>query len=379
MQQWQRFLAAMKDAGEFVQQDHIARPPFMQAQSVRYLMRIFMGMETTAVELDDPLYPRLVRLFDTYLPYNNTNPDCVYFFARISDKETYRIHGKAGNCRILEVQIMDGHFPAGPNHSSLGTLTDLKGDADGNIDIVLSAEPHDGNWVKLKPGASWLYMRQYYYDWENEDPADLIIERIGATYPPPVISAEELHARVERLIGWIPTWYRHLRARVASYYETPENTLKFVPSTAGMDDMLYGKGHFAMAEDECVIVEFDPPKCPYWSFQTMNDFWETLEFDMNQSSLNGHQAVLDSDGIFRAVISVSDPGVANWLDPVGNLNGLICARVYRPDAQPVVRMRRVPLANLMSYLPSDTAFVTPQERSDILRRRFFATARRVRE
>ena len=36
-----------------------------------------------------------------------------------------------------------------------------------------------------------------------------------------------------------------------------------------------------------------------------------------QSSLNGHQAVLDPDGVFRAVISARDPGVPNWLDTGG--------------------------------------------------------------
>lgn len=377
--QWSRLLAALQEAGDFVQTDSLAAPDFMQAQSVRYLMRIFRGMDLTGMEWDDPMYPRLTRMFNTYLPYPNTNPDCIYCFAKLDEHETYRIFGKAGSARILEVQIMDGHFPAGPNHKSLGTITNLKGDADGNIEIILSATPHEGNWMPLKPGASWLYLRQYYYDWDNEVPADLAIERVGALLPPPVITADELAARADRIIGWIPTWYRHLRNRVNSYYAAPENVCAFAPSISGMDDMQYGKGYIQIEPGEGVIMEFVPPECPYWSFQIMNDFWETMEFDTRQTSLNGHQARLDADGVFRAVISVDDPGIDNWLDPVGNYRSLICARVLKPATAPTVTMRKVKLADLRAALPDGTVFLDPQQRHEQLRRRALGTYRRFRE
>ena len=377
--QWTRLLAALQEVGAFVQTGPMAQSDEMQAQSVRYLLRILVCMERTGLEWDDPMYPRLTRMFDAYLPYPNTNPDCVYFFARISEAETYRIKGKAGSARILEVQVMDGQFPAGPNHKSLGTLTNLKGDVNGDIEIVLSASPQEGNWLPLKQGAEWLYLRQYYYDWDREVPADLIIERDGAVFPPPLPSADEIKARVDRIIGWIPTWYRHLRSRVDTYYAADANQCAFAPSQAGMDDMQYGKGHIEIAPDEAVILEFDPPECPYWSFQMMNDFWETMEFDLYQTSLNGHQARLDTDGVFRAVISIADPGAANWLDPVGNLRSLVCARVLKPATPPVVTMRKVKLAELSATLRADTHYLTPEERSEHIRRRLAGTARRFRE
>jgi hypothetical protein len=274
---------------------------------------------------------------------------------------------------------MDGHFPAGPNHKSLFTLTDLKGDANGDIEIVLSASPRPGNWVRLDPAATWMYMRQYYYDWETEKPADLVIERVGATYPPEPISVEELLARVDRIVGWIPTWYRHLVKRAVGFYDSPKDSLAFFKSPSGMDDLHYGKGSFDLAPDEAMIMEFDPPRCPYWGFQLMNDFWETLAFDVHMSSLNGHQGHLDPDGVFRAVISVTDPGVPNWLDPVGNSKGLICLRVLRPDSPPEVSCRKVKLAEIREHLHPETPVVTRMERSEALHRRMLATARRFRE
>jgi hypothetical protein len=320
-----------------------------------------------------------VRLFDTYLPYGNSNPDCIYQHATVSPRHTYRISGKRGTARVVEVQVMDGHFVAGPNHKSLVTLPDLQPDENGHLEITLSATPHPGNWVRLDPGASWLYLRQYFYDWENEHPADLVIERIGASYPPPHPSSVELARRFDRLIGWIPTWYRHLERRIEGYYDSPSDRCTFNLSTAGMDGLLYGKGHFTLADDQAAILEFRPPECRYWSFQIMNDFWESQEFDLRQTSLNGHQARLDPDGVFRGVISVSDPGVPNWLDPVGHRNGLICARVLYPSATPEVTIRTVPLARLRQALHPGTPEVDGATRSESLRRRMLAVRHRFRE
>src|SRR3546814_12449235 len=57
-----------------------------------------------------------------------------------------------------------------------------------------------------------------------------------------------------------------------------------------------------------------PDQVSYWSLILTNELYETTDWYNNQSSLNDVQAVVDSDGVFRAVISARDPGVHNWLD-----------------------------------------------------------------
>jgi len=377
--QWQRLLEALAEAGQHVLANPRAQSAIAQGQAVRYLQRVLRGMLLTAVEVDDPDYPVLVRLFDSYLPYGNSNPDCIYLHATVSPRHTYRISGSRGTARLVEVQVMDGHFVAGPNHQSLATLPDLRGDGNGQLEIVLSATPQPGNWVRLDPGASWLYLRQYFYEWEAEQPAQLIIERTGAQYPPPLPTGPDIARRIERLIGWMPTWFRHLERRIEGYYQSPADCLQFTSSSAGMDGLLYGKGHVAIAPDQAAILEFRPPECRYWSFQIMNDFWESQEFDLRQTSLNGHQAQIDPDGVFRGVISLTDPGVPNWLDPVGHGNALICARVLYARTRPETSLRIVPLEHLRRELHSATPRVTPAQRSESLRRRMLAVRRRYRE
>jgi len=376
--QWQRLLDALGEAGQHVLAAPRSQTPIAKAQAVRYLQRVLRGMLLTAIEVDDPDYPTFVRLFDSYLPYGNSNPDCIYLHATVSPQHTYRIRGSRGTARIVEVQIMDGHFVAGPDHKSLATLADLRGDDAGNLDVVLSAAPHPGNWLRLDPGAKWLYLRQYFYDWQTEQPAQLVIERSGAQYPPPLPDAADIARRIDRLIGWIPSWFRHLERRVEGYYQSPADRLEFTASSAGMDGLLYGKGHVSVQPGEAAILEFRPPECRYWSFQIMNDFWESQEFDLRQTSLNGHQAQLDPDGVFRGVISVTDPGVPNWLDPVGHANSLICARVLYARSRPETRLRIVPLDRLRAELHPDTPSITAAARSDVLRRRMLGVRNRYR-
>ena len=102
------------------------------------------------------------------------------------------------------------------------------------------------------------------------------------------------------------------------------------------------------------------------------------EFDLRQTSLNGHQAHLDPDGVFRGVISVTDPGVPNWLDPVGHANSLICARVLYARSRPETRLRIVPIDRLRAELHPDTPTPTAAARSEVLRRRMLGVRNRYR-
>lgn len=376
---WDKLAAALRDAGRsIVYDDPRATTTRLQAEGARSLLRTFanaamMGLEHRAD------YPKLVRIFDTYRQHGNANPDCVYFYAEVSPEHTYRIHGRRGTARLFEVQIMDSHMLAHPNHKGIFDATDLEADADGHIDIQLGGARRAKNWVPLAPEARWLYVRQYYYDWETEIPADVAIERVGATYPPPPLDPAFLDERIEMLARLFPSFCRSAMNFVATYYAVPETELGFVQSKSGLGGLSYGKGHFTCGPDEAVILEFKPPRCVYWSFQLMNHFWESLDWDVRQTSLNGHQAELDADGVFRAVIARTDPGVPNWLDPAGHEGGLICGRVLRPEAPPVTTLTKVKLGELRTHLPASTRLVTPDERSATLRRRMLGVARRHRE
>jgi len=100
-----------------------------------------------------------------------------------------------------------------------------------------------------------------------------------------------------------------------------------------------------------------------------NPWLETIHYGRHQSSLNGHQAVIDADGVLRVVISATDPGVANWLDTAGHSNGAMLLRCLRTETAPVPNTRVVKLNDVLSALPVDTTMTTPDERAHVIEAR----------
>ena len=50
---------------------------------------------------------------------------------------------------------------------------------DGEFEIILSAEPHEGNWLPLDEHATMLVVRHFFYDWEHEVPVTMSIEPLS--------------------------------------------------------------------------------------------------------------------------------------------------------------------------------------------------------
>jgi hypothetical protein len=135
-------------------------------------------------------------------------------------------------------------------------------------------------------------------------------------------------------------------------------------------------GRWELGHDEALILEIAPPVGVYWSYSLGNPWWETIHYGRHQSSLNAHQAAVDSDGLVRVVLCARDPGIANWLDTAGHSNGAMILRCVRTETAPTPATRLVAFDHVASALPSDTTMVTPDERSSVLERRRRAVHRR---
>jgi len=94
------------------------------------------------------------------------------------------------------------------------------------------------------------------------------------------------------------------------------------------------------------------------------------------------QAKANADGSYTYVISATDPGVYNWLDPSGMEAGTFGARRQavpgsaKPD-QAVRNVRVVKLSALKDALPPGTIFATAAERKAQLEERARSYARRL--
>src|SRR3546814_3725852 len=111
---------------------------------------------------------------------------------------------------------------------------------------------------------------------------------------------------------------------------------------SGLSRQAYYEGAYDLADDEVLISEVRiPDQVSYWSLILTNELYETTDWYNNQSSLNDVQAVVDSDGVFRAVISARDPGVHNWLDTSGYPRGAIQGRWVDTDDKHTPTNRKV--------------------------------------
>jgi len=384
---WSRFCETLQRAGGLVTGDGVPDAPRDRAEGFRYLTRFLAAGFATCVELADPDYPQFGRMVDLTMPWGLDCPDCLYLYAAVRGDATYRIWGNRGSANHIDIQVNYGHFAQG-DVASWGTVSscngfDLQLEPSGAFELVIGGDRRDGNWLPLAPNGEFVLVRQYFNDWEREQPADLYIERAGAAYPPPPLRSDQLAARFDRLCMWLERggalWEQMSKGALAM----PPNTLVVhLPQNsdqrAGLRGQAYGLGNFRCAPDEAVIVQFTPPRCHHWSVSLADWYWQSFDFMTRQTSLNGHQAAVDRDGAFRGVIAHTDPGVPNWLDTAGHTQGTIAPRFLLAEAAPVPELRVVPLAKLRDALPPDTPSVTQEQRADALERRRHAVLRRYR-
>lgn len=384
---WQELCAALERAARLVPGANAPDSPRARAEGYRYLARFLASGIANCVTHDDPDYPLFGRMIDYARPWGLDNPDTLYLYAPLRGGAVYRVWGNRGSANHIDLQVNWGHYANGAI-SEWGTIGSMDGfeletQADGSFELWIGGQRRGENWLPSADNAEFLLVRQYFDDWEGERPADLDIEREGATYPMPPPRTDWLADRFEKLSRWLDRGGSLWEDMSRGFLSMEANTLVIhMPEAAGersgMRGQAYGMGHYQCEPGEAVVVEFDVPRCHHWGVAVANGYWEAIEYATHQSSLNGHQARRDSDGCFRGVICHEDPGVPNWLDPAGNVDGTLTARFLHAEEAPRVRFARMALTELSGVLPADTPEISREERVSVLARRRRAVVARFR-
>lgn len=378
---WDELCAAVRDAGRLVLDD---ASPAERAEGIRYLTRLLAAGAFLCVEHADGADPALEPMVRPTVRWGLDAPDCLYLYAAVSGDGRYRLHGTRGDADHLDIQVNRGHFSSGDlsEWTVVASANDLELDVDreGRFELTLGGEPTGGDWLPLDDGAEYLLIRQYFGDWDVE-PAALSFERLDVRYPRPPPSPDELARRVERFVRWLGPGADHWDELNRAFLAGEPNTVQFVSgeSSVGLAGQAYGLGGFRCDRGEAVVLEWEPPPCRYWGVSLADRYWQSIEYTTHQSSLNHRQAQVDDDGTLRLVVAHEDPGVPNWLDPLGHEHGTLAVRVLRPEAEvPALRAARVPVADVRRRLPSATPTVAPDSRHEALLRRRRGAWRRFR-
>ena len=390
---WNAFCDALRDAGEVVLAEHAPGSPTDRAEGYRYLTRLLQAGLVMFGEFADRDYPEFGRVMDTSIKWGLDNVDALYSACAIRGTQSYRIRGTGGSAHYIGFyanfgqfgdEVPEGSWAPGGTTSSISNIDDLSIAADGSFEIAVGPEaPADGgNWLRTDERTSYIGVRQFLYDWERERPWYLTIERVGQDEPPPPLSAEAFDRRLRNAIKFVNPGCHFWDWLSRIWWQFPPNAILMAERGRAVTDerQHYGWGRFLLEEDQALVVSFTPPDdAHYWGFQLYNWWGESFDYTYRQSSLNGHQARPDGDGVVRLVIARSDPGVANWVDPAGHREGILAPRFLGSAAAPTPECAVVPLAELRAALPEDTLEVTADERREGLRRRRDAVWRRFRD
>lgn len=363
---WRRFASRLDALGARIQ----GAAPADRADGYRYLCMLVRNAFDVAIEDVDPDRPRI-----TWLTRRNKLgwdcPDALYAKATIRDDAVYRLEGRRGSVHFLGLQVMAGIRSLHNAHADEWSVG-----PDGRFELVVGGPERPRNWLPLGAGADSIWIRQFFYDWAHESPAVLTIERIddGPRGEPggPLdagFMARRLDAVATHVEANVDLWlgtFVAIRDRYTNVF--PEEV--FGGTNMGAQaHQAAGTCCYRVAADEALVLEVRPPRAKYWSVDLCNVWLESLDYANHQSSLNGHQASLDPDGVFRAAITHDDPGIANWLDPVGHTEGSLIYRWNLADSTPRPTLTLVKRAQLASRLPPSTKRATPAERRRVIEAR----------
>lgn len=335
----------------------------------------------------DPDYPEFVP-FENSTFLLQPNPDAVYYYTRVDGAGTYRLCGTRGTAPVCGLstgaKIIGMADRPGQGFGNYD-VDELTLDAEGNFEVVFSAERPggwEGDWRYLDPGADFILLRQFSYDWAGERDIRIAIERLDKPADRPALrprmTPEDTEQRLQLLAG-----YSRRLSQVGAGAVARVHGQGFVNQMHLHDFQDLGNGQdwpqayfetvFDIAEDEALVLEAElPVQHLYWNVQVIDGLWNQVDVLYRQSSLNGHTAQVSADGKFRAVLSARDPGYANWLDTGGHLFGMLIGRWYRCSSHPVPQLTRIRLTEVDAHLGDSTPRISAEDRELQLRQRVIA-------
>ena len=280
--------------------------------------------------------PRFVDIVGPYRKWGGDNPDAFYQYAPVDPARTYVVSGRVGDAVYLSLTVYGGPSDGRYSERIVGWVNDrtLDIDDDGAFTVVLSPEPHPGNWIKLEPDAVCAITRDYLVDPVKGRRASFVIESVDAPG-----ARRDDDADLARRFRATLTWLRD-QARIVPVALGAPNTVEEpypVPTQTfgwAAGDAAYAMGNYALDDDQALVIEGSSPECAFWNVCLWNQFLHSYDYAYERVSLNGGQIQYEPDGSWSVVVAPRDPRRPNWISTAGHRRGLIWFRWFLPDATP---------------------------------------------
>lgn len=372
---WDDFCEQLKSAGDLVFRDTTPTQDIDRAKGFRLLARNISLALQFHLENNDPHFPELLHYFDPLRKQGGDNTDALYVGAPINGTHSYRISGQRGSARYFAVTVLeDGATPWGG--AVVGSLIDrdIAVADDGSFEIILSPDEHPGNWIRTTPGSWRVTLRQFFADWENEQPMVARIDRLGEVQHDPVFTPAQLEQGLGEASAWVRDSTHYWATMLDKWQAQPNRFLSYrqlddnaIDATPGGEPLIC---YWRVPKDEVLIVRVTPPPADYWAVEFGNYWWETMDYRYRLCSTNCHYAVLEDNGELLLVVAHNDPGVPNWLDPSGHVEGYITVRWIGTAHYPIPVCTQMKREELSSYLPDGAKKIqAPARREQLAARR----------
>ena len=343
------------------------------AEGYRWVTRLSRLALDWIVEGSDPLHPQIFTLQDEYKKLLVDNPDTNYLFCVLDDTRTYRMLGFRGESAYVGMTFGTA-FGQGAVGGRTGTQTQTNIDEfevgpNGEVDIFIAPadkmpDPAPRNAVVLEPGTAQLAFRATHFDKRSEKLADLRMELVpepGEVVPPPLLSVDELVPKLEFAAMFLTfvgntalQMWRDAAPNLNSFggqagsahIAAQEDEVR----THTNAEMTYHGGRFEFTEDEALVITVHEPDKPflYWGLTLTSPWMESFDYRYTTTNLNNKRAKRSDDGSWRLVVAPRDPGpgVENWLDTGGRLEGYMIVRWILADGPPHPSAEVVKIADL---------------------------------
>jgi hypothetical protein len=371
---WRSFCGRLGDVGAQLAAEAFPRSGPDGALCTRHVARQLVMALQAELELGDPTTPAFHRYEEPWVQWGGPNPDNVYTRAAIDPTATYRVLGNVTAVRAALFSLVDGDMHLGQYgvFSERG-LADLEVGAGGALELWISPERHDHNWIESHPDARLFLVRQYLCDWEQDRAARLTIERVDTRgLAPAPLTASGLTLALDRAASWVERSVEYWSVYVERARQTlPRNSVS-PPATpkGGAPSIAYGAGWWHLGPDDALIVTSDVADADYWGWTVHHRFrLDSGDFANRQTSLNMLQTAVDRDDRIRLVVAHRDPGVPNWIDTEHQPEGMLVYRSIGTRSRPTVECRVVPVAALRDHLPDTHPTTDRSQRRDALARR----------
>ncbi|MBT4519288.1 MAG: DUF1214 domain-containing protein [Halieaceae bacterium] len=352
---WEAFCDQLKVAGAVLARETTPADDLTQAEGLRKLVRMIrMGFEAT-LEYGNTDYPEVYQLVTPTTLGEGETSDSHYFQTMIDGSQSYRISGRRGGAPFIEFTVYAGKIGLDEHSAQVGAITevDLEVDDDGNYELVLSPDKHAGNWIQTTADASVVFIRQYAHDWRETEDATFNIVRLGADGYRGPLTMGEVTAAMKRTTAYVTRSINTWAAIVDGARQAPVNQFITFPQDATDEapemptGHRFSSGHFKLAADEALLVTFRPVDIPYWGIDINNYWFEPISYADHRSHYNNQTVQYEDDGSVRIVIANRNPGISNWIDTRGHLEGSCIMRWSRTNEPvPGIGTRVVSLADV---------------------------------